>query len=156
MQMKTRKYILGLTLSILSVASCTLHEDMVHKGTMEIIFGSAQGLETYALSLYKQVPGLQTLGGPEGTETDYAVCKSINSFYTAAYTAETETSWSWGELRTTNYFIDQLHSDFCVNSVSEADRLHYEGLARWFRAYFYYNKLTSYGPVPWFDHCLSK
>lgn len=155
MQMKTRKYILGLTLSILSVASCALHEDMVHKGTMEIIFGSAQGLETYALSLYKQVPGLQTLGGPEGTETDYAVCKSINSFYTAAYTAETETSWSWGELRTTNYFIDQLHSDFCVNSVSEADRLHYEGLARWFRAYFYYNKLTSYGPVPWFDHCLS-
>ena len=92
--MKMRKYIFGLTLFGLSVVSCSLHEDMVHNATKEIIFGSAQGLETYALSLYNQIPGLQTLGGPEGTKTDYAVCKSISSFYTAAYTAETETSWS--------------------------------------------------------------
>ena len=136
--MKIRKYIFGLALFGFSLGSCSLHEDMVHNATKDIIFGSAQGLETYALSLYNQIPGLQTLGGPEGTETDYAVCKSISSFYTEAYTAETETSWSWGGLRATNYFIDQLHSDLCVNSVSEEDRNHYEGLARWFRAYFSY------------------
>ena len=56
------------------------------------------------------------------------------------------------ELLKINYFLDGLHSEDCT--VSDDIKNHYEGIARWFRAYFYYGKLTAFGPVPWFDHCL--
>ena len=153
MNMKLHKLFLSISVAAFSLVSCDLNEDMVSAGTKELIFGSSQGLEAYALSLYKQLPSLSSLAASEGSSTDYGVCRSINSFYTDQYSAESSTSWGWGNLRSVNYLIDGINSDLCTVSQDEKD--HYEGLARWFRAWFYYSKLTSYGPVPWFDHCLS-
>ena len=143
--------ILIATLGAISLYSCSLEEMPITSGDKALIFGSAQGLEAYSLSFYQQLPSLSELTSAEGT-SDYGVAKSVSTFYTTAYTAETSTSWGWGNLRTVNYFIDGIHSDICT--VSQADKDHYEGLARWFRAYFYFNKLIKYGGVPWFDHCL--
>lgn len=143
--------ILIATMGALSLSSCSLEEMPVTSGDKALVFGSAQGLEAYSLSFYQQLPSLKELTSAEGT-SDYGVAKSVSMFYTTAFTAETETSWGWGYLRTVNYFIDGIHSDVCT--VSQADKDHYEGLARWFRAYFYFNKLFKYGGVPWFDHCL--
>ncbi|MCR5519640.1 MAG: RagB/SusD family nutrient uptake outer membrane protein [Bacteroidales bacterium] len=143
--------ILIATLGAFCLYSCSLEELPVTSGNKSLVFGSEQGLEAYSLSFYKQLPTLSELTSAEGT-SDYGVAKSVSMFYTSAYTAETSTSWGWGNLRTVNYFIDGLHSDLCT--VSQAEKDHYEGLARWFRAYFYYNKLFKYGGVPWFDHCL--
>ena len=151
--MTLRELILSISVATIALVSCDLNEDMVSAGTKELIFGSSQGLETYSLSLYQQLPSLSSLAGPEGTATDYGVCKSIDTFYTEGYSAETSTSWGWGNLRAVNYLIDGIHSEVCTVPQDEKD--HYEGLARWFRAWFYYSKLTTYGPVPWFDHCLS-
>ena len=118
------------------------------------IFASEQGLEAYALSFYKQLPTLSSIPVCEASNVDYAVCRSYSTFYMEnTYTAETPTSWSWTNLRSINYFIDGLHSSVCT--VNEDLKNHYEGLARWFRAYFYYDKLTKYGAVPWYEHCLS-
>lgn len=153
MKMTLRELILSISVATIALVSCDLNEDMVSAGTKELIFGSSQGLETYSLSLYQQLPSLSSLAGPEGTATDYGVCKSIDTFYTEGYSAETSTSWGWGNLRAVNYLIDGIHSEVCTVPQDEKD--HYEGLARWFRAWFYYSKLTTYGPVPWFDHCLS-
>ena len=149
--MKKYRIILIAALGALSLYSCSLKEDPITSGNRTIIFGSAQGLEAYSLSFYQQLPSLSDLTSREGT-TDYGVAKSVSTFYTTAYTAETSTSWGWGYLRTVNYFIDGIHSEDCT--VSQADKDHYEGLARWFRALFYFNKLFTYGGVPWFDHCL--
>jgi hypothetical protein len=150
--MKKYRIFIIATLGALSLYSCSLVELPVTSGNKALIFGSAQGLESYSLSFYKQLPSLSDLTSGEGT-TDYAVGRSVSTFYTTAYTAETSTSWGWGNLRTVNYFIDGLNDkELCT--VSKADKAHYEGLARWFRAYFYYQKLFKYGGVPWFDHCL--
>lgn len=52
-----------------------------------------------------------------------------------------------GELRNINYFIEN-----CVNeNVDTAVRNNYIGLARFFRAYFYYMKVVRFGDVPWID-----
>lgn len=149
--MKKYRIILIAALGSLSLYSCSLKEDPITSGNRTIIFGSAQGLEAYSLSFYQQLPSLSSLTSQEGT-TDYGVAKSVSTFYTTAYSAETSTSWGWGNLRTVNYFIDGIHSEDCT--VSQADKDHYEGLARWFRAKFYFDKLFTYGGVPWFDHCL--
>jgi len=151
--MSIYKYFL-IPLAFLGMASCKLEEPMNANADKSLIFGTSSGLEAYSLSFYNAFPSLSDLQCMEGTSTDYGVCRSFNSFYVdGAYTAETSTSWGWGTLRNINYFIDGLHSEEC--RVSQSEKEHYEGLARWFRALFYYTKLTNYGPVPWFDHCLS-
>jgi len=150
MKKRTAYFVFCASLA-LSLSSCSLEELPVTSGNRTIVFGSAQGLESYALSFYQQLPSLSSLSAREGT-SDYAVAKNVSQFYTATYSAETPTSWGWGNLRKVNYFIDGIHSEDCT--VSQEDKDHFEGLARWFRAYFYYDKLFTYGGVPWFDHCL--
>lgn len=51
--------------------------------------------------------------------------------------------WTWTTLRDINYFLQYSHR------CGDADvRKHYEGVAYFFRAYFYYNMLTKFGEVP--------
>ena len=54
--------------------------------------------------------------------------------------------WSWGALRNINTLLEDL--DHCPN---KAVRVKYEALARFFRAYFYFNKVKRFGDVPWYD-----
>ena len=61
--------------------------------------------------------------------------------------AATETSWSWVSLRRINSLL--ANSSNCED---ENARLHYEGLARFFRAHFYFSKVLKWGDVPWVDH----
>ena len=118
-----------------------------------MIFGSASGLETYSYSFYNALPGVTSAYYSESGLADYVSYRMPNDFIVeGAYTAETKTSWSWTTLRNVNYFLDGLKSVECT--VDDKTRAHYEGLARWFRAYFYYDKLNTYGEVPWFDHAL--
>ena len=58
-----------------------------------------------------------------------------------------ETSWSWASLRRINSLLANSH-----NCSDEKVRLHYEGIARFFRAYFYFAKVIKWGDVPWIDH----
>ena len=62
---------------------------------------------------------------------------------------ETEGGWSWGKLRDINYFLE--HSSNCKD---EAVRAKYEGLAYFFRAYFYFVKVRRYGDVPWYGEVI--
>lgn len=154
--MKTRyKFPVLALIATACINSCSLEEPMTSAGDRNLIFGTASGLELYSLSFYDDLPSLSSLVMQEGASCDYGVSKSSNSFYLGndAYTAESSTSWGWTSLRNINFFIDGIHSDCC--RASQADKDHYEGLARWFRAWFYYDKLTKYGGVPWFDHCLN-
>ena len=54
--------------------------------------------------------------------------------------------WSWTELRKINTLLD-----YQGNCKDEAVRTRYVAFARFFRAYFYYNKVKRYGDVPWYD-----
>lgn len=62
----------------------------------------------------------------------------------------TDSHWNWDKLREMNFFLSRL-SQIEDNSV----RLEYEGLTRFFRAYFYFEKVKRYGDVPWVDRPLS-
>ncbi|GGW30302.1 RagB/SusD family nutrient uptake outer membrane protein [Arenibacter certesii] len=57
--------------------------------------------------------------------------------------------WSWGRLRDINFFLENYHK------VSDEDaKLHYGGVARFFRAYFYFDKVQKFGDVPWYGKVL--
>lgn len=140
-----------ILLAGLSIASCDLTEPMQVQADKTMIFGSESGLKTYSYSFYKGLPTIAQAFTMESGKADYTCCRKMNNFFIeGAYTAETSTSWSWGNLRNVNYFLDGLKSSECT--VDAGVKAHYEGLARWFRALFYYDKLVTYGEVPWFDH----
>lgn len=62
----------------------------------------------------------------------------------------TDGNWNWEKLREMNFFLSRASQ-----VEDESVRLEYEGLTRFFRAYFYFEKVKRYGDVPWVDRPLS-
>ena len=57
--------------------------------------------------------------------------------------------WSWSSLRHINYFL--ANSNRCTDAAA---RDHYNGVALFFRAYFYFDKVVRFGDVPWYSEPL--
>ncbi|MDF2190347.1 RagB/SusD family nutrient uptake outer membrane protein [Paraflavitalea sp. CAU 1676] len=54
--------------------------------------------------------------------------------------------WSWGELRNVNYFIQNHQRGGLDASITKK----YLAVAKFFRAYFYFNMVARFGDVPWY------
>lgn len=59
--------------------------------------------------------------------------------------------WTWNNLRNINFFLE----NFEKAKLSEARLNHYEGLARFFRARFYVDKIKRYSDVPWIEEVVT-
>jgi len=66
-------------------------------------------------------------------------------------TPDKTASWSWTDLRSINFFLDNASK--AKGDQSEID--HYIGIGRFFRAVYYSNMVKTFGDVPWYDHALS-
>jgi starch-binding outer membrane protein, SusD/RagB family len=134
----------------LSLASCSLTEEPESSASKKLIFGTESGLKTYSYSFYNLLPD----GGSAYSQdamVDYGVVNSIDNFIRkGGYSAATSTGWSWTNLRNINYFIQNCTDE----SVSASVRNNYIGIARFFRACFYYNMVVRFGDVPWVDKAL--
>lgn len=60
------------------------------------------------------------------------------------------TGWSWGRLRNINYFLE----NYGKAQVSAVVKNHYAGLARYYRAEFYLDKVKRFSDVPWYSGTL--
>ena len=150
--MKTRISIICCILSCAAMfPSCDLTENMQVQADKATIFGSESGLKTYAYSFYEALPSLANAFRKDAM-CDYAAVSNTDRFIKqGAYNSETSTDWSWGALRNINYFIDGCNDPrYCTVEASVRDN--YIGIAKWFRAWFYYDKLVTYGEVPWFEN----
>ncbi|MBO9728805.1 MAG: RagB/SusD family nutrient uptake outer membrane protein [Chitinophaga sp.] len=58
--------------------------------------------------------------------------------------------WDWSTLRNLNFFLDNYHG---ADAPQEA-KDHYAGLARYYRAMFYFGKISRYSDVPWYGKTL--
>lgn len=144
--MKKIIYLLFVTGLILN--ACNLDEDPTTSVGKEAIFRSEKGLKTYSWSFYDALPSGTDLHYQESDKVDFLATNSLNVFIRKnAYSETNSGGWDWENLRNINYFIvNCTHED-----VNEAVRNHYIGLARFFRAYFYYQKVRTFGDVPWID-----
>jgi starch-binding outer membrane protein, SusD/RagB family len=59
--------------------------------------------------------------------------------------------WDWGRLRDVNYFLE----NYGKAKVSADIKNHYAGLARYYRALFYMDKVKRFSDVPWYSGTLS-
>ncbi|MFT3902992.1 MAG: RagB/SusD family nutrient uptake outer membrane protein [Niabella sp.] len=148
------KYILAITL-LTSVLLFSCKQDLSElpkaTATEQDIFGKESGLKTYSYSFYNNLPSGTTAYELDAM-SDYGAVNNLNSFIRdGAFSAETGTGWSWSALRNINYFIEKNN----MPNVNETVRNNYMGIARFFRAYFYFDKVAMFGDVPWINRALS-
>jgi hypothetical protein len=137
-------------------SACDLYEAPVADADKDAIFSSEAGLKTYSYSFYNMMPSASDLNQIEIDLVDFGAINNLNTFITKnAYSETNSSGWSskddWSKLRNINYFIANCTDE----SIPENVRNHYIGLARFFRAYFYYDMVRKFGDVPWIDSPLN-
>lgn len=139
------KYIILLLATTIFV-SCDLEELPEATTTKGPIFGSESGLILYTNSFYNIING-KNLHRADAM-SDYQARKDTPAFITEGnFSANTSSGWTWNDLRNINYFIENCNDP----KVPVAVRKNYLGIAKFFRAYFYFDKVKRFGDVPWIN-----
>ena len=145
--MKTIKIVLYALCTILLVA-CDLDKYPVDKINPDTFFESEKDLNLYVMSFYEMLPEGEDIYKTDGELSDYfATSASPDLFINGNYTALDASGWDWEDLYNVNYFLARSDNPEILETV----RNHYIGIARFFRAWFYYNKVKKFGDVPWYD-----
>lgn len=138
---------------LIMTSACDITEAPKDTTTQDAVFSSENGLELYVNSFYEYLPSANDITRADGM-SDYGSTRSLDAIdfvMPGAYTAETHNQgWDWGRLRNINYFLVNNTNE----SVPEDIRNHYNGITRFFRAWFYYDKVKRFGDVPWIDEPL--
>ena len=135
-------YLVLLLISFVAV-SCELEQTPQSTASKEAVFSSESGLQLYTNSFYSILPGRST---SLDAMSDYLAVKSVFSFIQkGSFTAQLSSGWSWTDLRNINYFLENNNDPKVPLDI----RKNYNGLAKFFRAYFYYEKVKRFGDVPW-------
>lgn len=135
-----------IVLAIVTLGSCDLKEMPVDTASKPAIFGSQSGMELYTNSFYDILPGTD-VGVFQGDDNSDIIARNgVDNFLAVgALSPVTSSGWSWSGLRNINYFIENAETS------TVATKNHYIGLARFFRALFYFDKVTRFGNVPWIE-----
>lgn len=123
----------------------------------ELFFQTEQDLSLYINGLLSlpsrddSYLGLGTFGDQSTDDKATTGFQEIYSMMTTTPSSQTITSgWSyddWKRLRDINYFLGNYEQANEPQSVKD----HYAGLARFYRAIFYMNKVKRFSDVPWYS-----
>ncbi|MGN6508187.1 MAG: RagB/SusD family nutrient uptake outer membrane protein, partial [Chitinophaga sp.] len=131
---------------LLSASACSLDEVPVDTATNQAVFGSENGLELYVNSFYDMLPNTD-VGVFQGDDNSDLVARNGVDDYLApnALSPITSSGWNWTDLRNINFFIENAEKS------TVPSKGHYLGVAHFFRALFYFEKVKRFGDVPWID-----
>ncbi|MDR0845119.1 MAG: RagB/SusD family nutrient uptake outer membrane protein, partial [Tannerella sp.] len=136
----------GLCMAVCFTA-CDLSEFPQASASKTAVFESKSGLELYTNSFYEMLPTPYDGVFLIDDNSDIVARNGVDTrFLPNALSPVTSSGWTWTDLRNINYFIEN-----CEKSVVP-EKEHYLGLAHFFRAYFYFEKVKRFGDVPWIDH----
>ncbi len=159
--MKKIIYASAVIATVFSLSSCSIKEfltrEPINEFSAETYFGSEAELEMYANGMVNSyLPDYtETAGGD--AYNDLIATKTSTDYFRAdvIWGDDKQTGWSsgnWSFLRRTNYMLENMVR--CKDAVSEAVYNHYEGVARFWRAYNYWTKIKTFSNVPWVDKYL--
>lgn len=144
--------LLGVILCCLVLVSCNdsfMDRFPLAEIAPENSFKTAKDLELYTNGFYENLPAIKDI--IEGDlKTDNVLYTNIpveqRSHERTVPSDAGSGGWSWGNLRKINLFFDNYER--CADVVA---RDKYEGVARFFRAWFYFDKVKRFGDVPWYE-----
>ena len=150
--MKLNIKTIGLwSVAALSFVSCD--KDFLDRASEDRVeapyfFNTAKDLEVATNDFYSMLPGSEIY--QEDAKSDNLVPLNPDVRVRGGRVVPvTGGGWSWSNLRKINYFLANYHK---VNDA--AAKAKYGGIARFFRAYFYYDKVKTFGDVPWYNKVL--
>jgi len=152
-----RRIIQRSTIVIMSLIVASCETDILDQQpgdaiTTEEFFNTSADLEAYTNDLYAVLPTASVY--MEDADSDNILGVSAAERLRGARIVPTNRGsggWSWGHLRRINYFLE--HYDKVDNEEAKAK---YSGIARFFRAYFYYEKVKRFGDVPWYSEVIEE
>lgn len=141
-----KKLYIGILLGSLGFTACNKLDQLPQStASRNAVFGTENGLKLYTNSFYG-MDFLPKNSTSQDAMSDYLAVKAVENFIReGAYAANTSSGWTWTDLRNINYFIQNCNDP----AVPATVRNNYLGIARYFRAYFYMEKVKRFGDVPW-------
>ena len=145
-------YALALT-SCDSFLNCEPENNFSSEGFLE----SESDLRLYTNGFLQSfLPSEETIAWGGDQYADFCATRSSTTFLIGDTWDDTQQGgWGtgdWGNLRQINYFLDNLPN--AKGKVTDAVYLHNEGVGRFWRAYFYYGMVRTFGDVPWYETTL--
>ena len=154
----------GAAFLAVTLQSCSKYLDKQPFTTLNpaSAFHSIGDLQLYSNSFYvNQMPNARAIFTADNT-SDYisgnnpplimtAQVSANNPVNSNAWSRATSATGSWPELRNINYFIQNNVDPAIPDSI----RRSYTGIARFFRAWWYFNMVKEFGNVPWVGSALS-
>ncbi|RIJ50509.1 RagB/SusD family nutrient uptake outer membrane protein [Maribellus luteus] len=151
--MKKVLYILVAISTVFTACEDMLEKEPIHQLNASTFFSSENDLKIYSYSFYEDnLPSANDIARGDGT-SDYAAINSPSTFLTGDWSSIDQSGWgvgNWSALRNINYFLENVSEA----PVSEDVLNHYIGLARYWRAVFYLDKVQTFGAVPWYENAL--
>lgn len=144
-----KKYIIAAFALCLMATSCEdfLKKENPNKIESEFFFTDESSLKLYSNGLLRSYSTaiMSFINGDRYTDTQNWDGEYL--FYTTRYEVKDNGSWSWGNLRSINYYLENMRNAEAKSEVLN----HYEGVGRTFRALFYFDKVYNLGAVPFYD-----
>ncbi|MCE7057344.1 RagB/SusD family nutrient uptake outer membrane protein [Algoriphagus sp. AGSA1] len=147
------RFIISIILISITAIASSCQDDFLERYPLanvspETFFTTAEELRLYTNSFYTALPSYNAIYG----ETfDNVVQNTLNDETRGSRVVPASGGgWSWGQLRNINFFLEHSHKCEDLEAVRR-----YNALARFFRAYFYYDKVRRFGDVPWYNTALN-
>lgn len=144
---------------VLTGVSCEkfLSADPINKVDASKFFSNETELELYCNGLMNSYTPDALEVGIEGDRYCDFVCTKTSQDYNrpGVWGSNKQGGWdisSWKNIRRANIMLDRMSNS--KGNILESLYNHYEGVGRFWRAYFYYAKMQTFGNVPWVDHAL--
>ena len=144
--MKMKKYLITIAAAALAFASC----DMLDKAPQaemspESYFRTEQDLQLFSNTFYNNL----LPKSPFSSQSDHYVKLVLSDeLHGGSYRVvpSSGSGWTWGDLRKMNTLLGYIN-----NCEDEAAVKEYTALTKFFRTYFYFEKVKRFGDVPWVD-----
>ncbi len=131
---------------VCGLTACDLNRIPEDTLSPKTYFSSENELRLWTNYFYNQFEDPNALAGQNADDN---IDSSLGDLMDGQRSASDEGGWNWSMLRSINYYLQ--HSHQCSD---ERARKHYDGVAYFMRAYFYFIKVRRYGDVPWYNQVL--
>ena len=141
-----KKYLITIAAAALAFASC----DMLDKAPQaemspESYFRTEQDLQLFSNTFYNNL----LPKSPFSSQSDHYVKLVLSDeLHGGSYRVVPSSGggWTWGDLRKMNTLLGYINNCEDEDAVKE-----YTALTKFFRTYFYFEKVKRFGDVPWVD-----
>lgn len=143
--MKMKKIIIYAIAITIGLGSCNLDKEPLSDIGIEAYFKTESDLQMFSNTFYNNLLEKK----PYEKQSDLYVQQKLTDELIGGSKRQVPNSksgWEWSDLRKMNTLIEYAPQCEDANAVVK-----YTALARFFRAFFYFEKVKRFGDVPWYD-----